>query len=356
MHRRRFLASLLTTATATALPRMVWADIGNPAFLAAGKLTDDDFVLHGLTDKGESLFHLPLPARGHAAAAHPTLAEAVAFARRPGAYALVLDCATGAVRHRLTPPDGRQFNGHGVYSADGAVLMTSEQMADTSDGRIGLWSVPDGYRRIGEWVSGGIGPHDMKRLPDGSLVIANGGIATDATDRSKLNIDSMIPNLTLLSPDGTALDQVTLDPALHKNSIRHLGLTADGRIAFGMQWEGDLAEPVPLVGLWTIGAAPALFTLPEAEAFSMNGYIGSVAAQGDRIAVTSPRGGAVMIFDTAGSLLATHHRADICGVAPVSGGFIATDGAGGIWDCNETALSPLGQNGTQWDNHLVALT
>ncbi len=79
------------------MPRVSWAEVGSPACLAAGKL-GAEFVLHGLTAQGDSLFQIGLPARGHAAAAHPTQALAVAFARRPGTFALVIDCLSGLVR------------------------------------------------------------------------------------------------------------------------------------------------------------------------------------------------------------------------------------------------------------------
>lgn len=346
--RRAFLAGL----AAASLPRLSWADAGSPAYLAAGKL-DAGFVLHGLTGAGQSLFRIDLPARGHAAAAHPDRPEAVAFARRPGTYALVLNCVTGAVTARLTPPEGRQFNGHGAFSPDGGLLMTSEVVAEGSEGRIGLWETR-GYSRIGEWASGGIGPHDMKRLADGRLIVANGGIQTDPGDRAKLNTDSMRPNLTLLSAEGRVLDQVELPAELHQNSIRHLALVGSG-VAFAMQWEGDPAEPVPQLGLWTPGQAPQLCPPAEAEAFAMQGYAGSIAASAGMIALTSPKGGVVMLFDSAGTPLATHRRADLSGVAPAPQGFVATDGQGAVWSCDGAGLMPLGQGDTLWDNHLVAL-
>lgn len=347
--RRAFLAGL----AATAIPRLCWADAGSPAFLAAGKYADA-FTLHGLTATGHSLFALPLPARGHAAAAHPDRPEAVAFARRPGTFALVINCATGAVTHRLTPPDTHQFNGHGAFSADGSLLMTSEVIADTSEGRIGLWDT-QGYRRFSDWPSGGIGPHDMKRLPDGRLVIANGGIRTDPDDRTKLNLDTMRPNLTLLSPDGTIADQAELPADLSQSSIRHLALTGPA-IAFAMQWEGDPALAVPQLGLWTPGREPTLCPPPEPEALTMQGYAGSIAATTTRIAITSPKGGAVMLFDTGGTHIATHRRADLCGVAQGPQGLIATDGQGAIWACDDAGLTPLTKTDAAWDNHLIALT
>ena len=322
-----------------------------PAFLAAGK-RGEDFYLHGLTATGTSLFQIALPGRGHAAAAHPSLAEAVAFARRPGTFALVIDCATGETRHHLTPPEGMQFNGHGAYSLDGSLLMTSEVVADTSEGRIGLWDTAH-YTRVTDWPSHGIGPHEVKRLPDGRLAVANGGIRTDPVDRTKLNIPDMRPNLSLLAQDGELLDQIEL-PDLAQNSIRHLALQGEA-IAFAMQWEGDPSEPIPQLGLWTPGSAPVLCTPPEAQAFTMQGYAGSIAATPDRILITSPKGGALMLFDAGGTHIATHHRPDLCGAASNGAGFTVTDGQGAIWSATDKALTPLSADATRWDNHLVAL-
>jgi hypothetical protein len=348
MRRRAFLASLAAACT----PRMSWADVGQPAFLAAGK-QGADFFLHGLSATGVSLFQLPLPGRGHAAAAHPTRAEAVAFARRPGTFALVIDCGAGQVAHRLAPPEGLQFNGHGAFSSDGTLLMTSEVVAETSEGRIGLWDASR-YTRLTDWPSHGVGPHEIRLLPDGRLAVANGGIRTDPVDRTKLNIPDMAPNLSILSPDGTLLDQTHL-PDLHQNSIRHLALAGQA-IAFAMQWEGDPSEPVPQLGLWIPGSAPILCEPAPEDAYAMQGYAGSVAATTDRILITSPRGGAAMIFAADGKHMATHRRADLCGAASHAGEFVVTDGLGAVWSADDAGLSPLTSGPTQWDNHLVALT
>jgi hypothetical protein len=352
--------SVLAGLAALCLPAPSWADVGNPRFLAAAK-QGEDYFLHGLTAAGESLFSLPLPARGHAATAHPHRPLAVAFARRPGVFALVIDCRDGRLLHSLTPPDGRQFNGHGTFSADGMILYTSEVIAETSQGRIGLWDT-NCFTRIGEWASGGIGPHDMKRLPDGRLVIANGGIVTDPRDRTKLNIPDMRPNLTLLDTDGTPLDQAELDPTLNRNSIRHLALTQTGSIAFAMQWEGDTTEAVPLLGLWTPGATPTLCAVPEPESLRMQGYAGSIAvAESGHIAITSPRGGLVQVFAADGRFLASQPRQDVCGIAALpGGGFLASDGMGALLRLtvkgDSIQTTALHSHPLAWDNHLVTLT
>lgn len=350
--RRSVLAGLGTLA----LPHPGWAATGNPAYLAAAIEPDGRAVLCGLTAAGETAFTLPLPARGHAAAAHPLRAEAVAFARRPGTFALVIGCGAGEVLARLSPPAGRQFNGHGAFSADGGRLYTSEVMAEGSAGRVGVWETA-GYTRIGEFASGGIGPHDLRLLPGGRMAVANGGIVTDPTDRTKLNLDTMRPNLTILTEDGRLEDQMELAPDLWQNSIRHLALARDGTIAFAMQWEGDPAEAVPLLGLWQPGQPLRLCPPPEDEALAMRGYATSVAFSGDgrQVALTSSKGGRVQIHDAAGMPVVSLSRADVSGIAPAPGGFLLTDGTGLVAALDGDGLHPLTRSPRAWDNHLVAL-
>lgn len=353
--RRGFLSGLLAAGTA---PRLGWAAAGDPAYLAAAKEPDGSFALFGLTAGGAQTFRVSLPARGHAGAGHPTRAEAVAFARRPGTFAMVIDCATGAVLHRLSPPEGRQFNGHGIFAEDGALLLTVEQIAEGSAGVIGLWDVAAGYARIGEYASHGIGPHDLRLMPDGrTLVAANGGIETDPTDRTKLNLDRMRPNLTYLDLSGRVLDQVVLAPDLAQNSIRHLALRGDGLVAFAMQWEGEPGAATPLLGLHRMGEAPILAEAPLADELTMKGYAGSVAfsAEGAEVAITSPRGGRMHRFAPDGAFLGAVSRTDICGLAAHPDGLIASDGLGGLLAVSEGRARVLAKASCAWDNHLVAI-
>jgi uncharacterized protein len=347
--RRIFLASL----AAAALPRASWADAGDPAFLAAAKLADETFALHGLSAGGDTLFSVPLPARGHAAAAHPSQPVAVVFARRPGTYALVLDAASGAIAHCLTPPANRHFNGHGAFSADGDLLFTAEQRANDSAGIIGKWET-QGFRRIGEMPSHGIGPHDLRRLADGSLIVANGGIATDPTDRTKLNLATMRASLAHLSGDGALISLTEMPPEFAQNSIRHMALIPGGGVAFALQWEGDLTEIVPLVGLWRDGKM-TLCDVPLGDGARMQSYAGSIAATNQLIAVTSSHGGVVQIYGMDGAFLRTFSRVDVSGVAAQGAGFMLTDGAGGITHLTVDGIAPLQIAPVAWDNHLVAL-
>ena len=89
----------------------------------------------------------------------------------------------------------------------------------------------------------------------------------------------------------------------------------------------------------------------------MKGYAGSIAWSGDQIALTSAKGGVAMLFDGTGAHLTTLERRDISGVASLpGGGFLASDGTGGLSRLGADGLTRLTQlPGVEWDNHLVAL-
>ncbi|EAQ23451.1 DUF1513 domain-containing protein [Roseovarius sp. 217] len=353
--RRRFIASLLATGVA---PRLGWAAVGNPAYLAAAKDLGGRFALYGLSEGGAVTFRVPLPARGHAGAGHPRRAEAVAFARRPGLFALVIDCASGDVLHRLAPPPGYHLNGHGVFAERGALLLTSEQKADSSEGMIGVWNVEAGYARAGSFSSGGIGPHEIRLMPDGAtLVVANGGVATDPDDRAKLNLATMRPNLSYLTLDGLLRDRFELDRDLHQNSIRHLAVRADGLVGFAMQWEGAPGAATPLLGLHRVGKAPVLAEAPLPDELAMQDYAGSVSfsGDGDELAITSPHGGRLHRFSDTGAFLGAISRSEICGLAPLRGGYLASDGLGGLMTIGRDGPAVLARLGCTWDNHIVTL-
>ena len=353
--RRSFLTTLLA---ATAAPALSWADAGDPAFLAAAREQDDIFALYGVGSDGTDRFRIALPARAHAGAVHPRRPLAVVFARRPGHFAIVLNCVTGATEATLSPPAGRLFQGHGTFSSDGETLFTSECDYATSEGRVGIWQ-RHGWTRIGEFATHGIGPHEIARLPGSeTLVVANGGIhTTPDTDRDKLNIATMRPNLAYLSPDGRDAQIIGLDADLHQNSIRHLALSDDGAVAFAMQWEGDKGLTPPLLGLHRLGEPVRLATAPEPSHSAMNNYAGSIALSGDgaRLAITSPKGGRVQVFDGTGAFVAEHLRAEVCGAARLGADLVTTDGSGGVFRLTDGGLEKLSLASRAWDNHVVAL-
>lgn len=337
-----------------------WAATG-ARWLASAKTGDEAYALLALREDGAEAFRLDLPARGHAAAAHPFEPVAVAFARRPGDFAMILNCEEGRETGRLQSPAGRHFYGHGVFSADGKRLFTTENDYESGEGRISVWDAEHGFERLGEFSSGGVGPHDVKLSADGaSLIVANGGIRTHpAAGRAKLNIPDMRPNIAFLSvADGALTQLVEPEESMRLNSLRHLALSGDD-VLIGAQWEGDRAETPPLVARLRVGEGLSWARAERREWAQMRAYAGSIAMSGagGSFVVTSPRGGVVLIFDAKNlALLRLLKIPDASGAAPAPAGFAVTSGEG-----RSFLLSGGGDirlraaHSTAFDNHLIAL-
>ncbi|WP_186766304.1 DUF1513 domain-containing protein [Falsiphaeobacter marinintestinus] len=354
MQRRSFLTSI----AAGLLVQPSWADTGGPRLLTAAIDERNRSWLIGLSGDGQEVFRRPIPSRGHAAAAHPHRPVAVAFARRPGQFAVILDCASGQELGRLTLPEGRHFYGHGAFTADGQHLLTTENAYDTGDGRIGIWDVADGYERIAEVPSGGIGPHEIIRLPDGSFAVANGGIQTHpGYGRAKLNLPDMRPNLAYLAADGTLLDMVEPPAALRQNSIRHIDCDATGRIVAAMQWQGHPLDPVPLAALHRRG--DPLQYLDHPETVRLKQYAGSVAMtrDGTEILVTGPKGDHLIRFDGVDGSPRSGQKLPLASGVAAFGDAFAVTFKGGIALAEGPDLHRVATPGALvWDNHLVSVS
>ena len=353
--RRDVLTGLAATAL---LPARAWSAVGSPVAISAAMRPDGSHILVGLGQDGSLTFQVSLPARGHAAAAHPYHAEVVATARRPGTYAVVIDCAQGLITQQLMAPEGRHFYGHATFSADGAYLFTTENAFETGMGRIGVWDRAQGFQRVDEFSSGGIGPHEIILLPDGDLAVANGGIRTHpASGRDKLNLDTMQSNLTILSANGIIIDEAILPEGHRLNSIRHITALPDGTIGCGCQWQGDLFETPALFAVYFGRSRLDFPEMDEAQLRSLQGYIGSVAhISQDQFVVTSPRGNSAVVIDSAGNVQNWYKSYDVCGVAATPRGeTLMSNGGGTIFKLSTDSRLQIAQHDLAFDNHLVGL-
>ena len=216
-------------------------------------------------DRGTEVARIVLPARGHDIAVRPTPGrdgpEVVVFARRPGNFAVVLGSGDRKPLWFSTRAD-RYFYGHGVFSADGRLLYTTENDFEAGVGRIGVRDATNGYMQIGELTSGGVGPHDLALMPDKrTLVVANGGIKTHPdTPRLELNLSSMEPSLAYVDAfTGDLVERHALSPAMHQLSIRHLAVGKEAPDIDGPDQDGvrfklsDYRGKVVLLYFWQHG-------------------------------------------------------------------------------------------------------
>ncbi|MBJ3774604.1 DUF1513 domain-containing protein [Acuticoccus mangrovi] len=329
---------------------------GAPAFVSCCRKPDGAFAAVVLDGDGRILFTEELDARGHGAAVSPDAGKAVVFARRPGRFAVVLDLARRERVAAFAPPEDRRFAGHGFFQPDGKVLYATENDFDGERGMIGVYDATDGFRRIGEFPTHGIGPHEALLLSDGrTAAVANGGILTHPDfPRLDLNIPTMEPSLALIDiATGDLLENAVLDPRLHQLSIRHIAEAGDGSVWFGGQYEGPKTDRVPLVGSLHRDRGLTLVEADDDIYAGMNQYVGSVAVSRDgaTVATTSPRGGCVVEWDVASlAPVRVRREADACGVAPRSVDFLVSTGSGHILAGEEERAVALA-----FDNHLMRI-
>lgn len=320
----------------------------------------------GFDATGRMVIDVRTPARVHDGAVDPGGRLAILFARRPGTFAVVIDLHRRRPIGLIRSPDRRHFYGHGVFAPDGRLVYATENDFHGERGVLGVYRIGADIARVGEIPSHGVGPHDVRLLGDGrTLVVANGGILTrPSLPRRKLNLATMAPSLCFIDRhDGRLMRRVALDRDLHQASIRHLAVGTDGKVAFAMQYEGPPSDQVPLIGVIDRRGAVRLYDRPASAIRSLRQYCGSVAfdRSGALLAVTSPRGNTLTIWDASASRLVAAHRIDdVCGIAPTARPlrFMASSGRGGLFDVDggRGAARPIvrpGATRAAWDNHLA---
>jgi uncharacterized protein len=363
--RRAFLGGLSIGALLPGLTAQAAAG-AEPLYISAKAASDGRFFVSGFDRDGAEAFDLPLPERGHGFTVHPTRAEGVIFARRPGTFALVVGLASGRMRTTIHSVPGRHFYGHGAYTQNGVILFATENDYATGEGVLGLYDARDGYRRIGEYRTYGIDPHDIRLLGDGTtLVVANGGILTHPdAPRAKLNLDSMEPSLVYVDArDGRLLAERRLSRELHQLSIRHLAVNREGAVGIAMQYEGPAGDLVPLVAIDRGRGELALLEADAGVTRRMQNYCGSAALDrtGSALGISCPRGNLVTLWDFAsGRFLRAVEVADGCGIAPgpVPLTFVVSSGRGGVYMVDahtgeRRTIAPELDPTDRWDNHLL---
>ncbi len=359
--RRALLAGAGACLASGLAPRAAAALATSEALvLAPAVRADGDFAVMVFGEKGDLIREIALPARGHDLAVHAASGRAVAFARRPGTFAVAFDILAREAPQVFVAASDRHFYGHGAYSADGKLLFATEDNITAGTGVIGTYDATDSYKRLGEFPTRGIGTHEAILMPDGkTLAIANGGIETlPDFGRQMLNVPSMDPSLVFTDLDGNLIAQHRLPKDIHQLSIRHMAVGADGMVWFGTQWEGDPLETPSLVGRASLEDGLALVSIPARELNEMRRYTGAMAASrdGTLISASAPRGGYVVHFSAeSGKYLGRTQIADLSGITGFGAkSILASNGEGLIEETEaDGAKAPkVRLPGVAFDNHL----
>jgi len=359
IERRDFLRAAGIGLAAALTPRAWAAALQSDAvFATAFQRRDGGYGAAILTERGELIHSIDLPDRGHDITFDPVHRRSVVFARQPGVFMIVFD-HTGRKEPTTIPSiAGRHFYGHGVFSPDGGLLYATENDFDNAAGMIGIYDASDDFRRIGEFPTHGVGPHEVILTGDGrTLAVANGGIETHPDfGRAELNIATMKPSLALIDRiTGDLVERHELPPELHQLSIRHMDMDAAGALWFGCQHRGPATETPLLVGRAVRGKEFRLIEMPEDIVGGFRNYIGSVAANraANTVAVSSPQGNRMVVIDTVTARVVAHRSIDeVCGLAPDGVGYMATTGTGNLVEPDGQLI---GKAEFAWDNHMLRI-
>lgn len=362
MHRRQVLKVGLG-GMAMALTPLGWALPAREEAAWLFSAVDDANGGHyvaGVALDGQARFMIEVPERCHGGCLRPTSRQAVLFARRPGTRMHVIDGDTRQLAHTIAAGEGYHFYGHGVFDLAGQHLYVTANRLEDSAGLVRVYDAANDYAHVRDMPLEGIGPHELRLMPDGNtLVIGLGGIQTHPDyGRVKLNLDTMAPALMLMDRhSGTILARHT--PSHHQLSCRHLDVGADGTVIAGYQFEGPEWEAHPLVCRLDADGHFSELALPQDLTANLQHYTASVAFSrvSAHVLVTAPRGNRVLLLDAGqGRLVASIALPDAAGArCDGDGGFLVSSGQGGLYRVSPDLATPtlLASLDILWDNHLT---
>ncbi len=324
-----------------------------------------DQYVGGVSLETGEVFGARIPLRAHGCAIDPCDPQRVLFfARRPGTAAFELRRDTMQARMLFETPAGRHLAGHGLFSRDGERVYTPEHDYENARGVLAVRRTSD-FSIVDEFDTGGIDPHEVAWLPDGRLLVANGGIMTHPrTFRRKLNVPTMDPSLCVLDADnGACLEQWRLPD--HLLSIRHLSVAASGVTAIGLQYEGEPGDAPGIVAVYAPGSGLRLLPSPQDGRTRFHGYVASIAISEFQqlIAAACPYGNGVACWSTANDeYLGFVAASENYGLSRLADGtIVASQRDGTAYEIDKTPLRshflqldsefPL-----RWDDHWVAVT
>ncbi len=232
---------------------------------------------------------VPVPSRPHGFALDGE-GGWLAVAGRTGDWLLRMDAQGRTQWQRESSP--RRFNGH-VALADGAVFTSETDPVADQAYLVRRRADTLAVERI--WPVHGRDAHQFTAGPDGSLIVAVGGIprGADGHKRRGWPVESSV--LQMDARRGEAMARWTLpDPAL---SIRHLAWSwgAEPRLGLALQAEhpqADARSSAPLLALWS----PQGLQLPLMGG-DLQGYAGDLCpAPGGGFVLSAQKGGRALLW------------------------------------------------------------
>lgn len=356
INRREFLLSGASLVFSSLLPFKASAGTTQPILISACQHKSGLYYGAAVTLDGQVIFAIPLPERVHDCLYIEEKNSVIFFGRSPSQHCYIVDFSTKYIVATMTTRENHHYYGHGVFQKETGRLYLTENNYKTGQGIIGIYNVNDDYRRVGAFFSYGVGPHQLGLLSDQkTLVVANGGLLTHpGLSEEALNLDSFESSLTYIdTQNGARVDQFFCPD--RQNSLRHIALDSQDRVFIGAQAYSEDTPPL----IYVHGGEDNLQAMEADELTWLRhkDYTASLAVVGDTLAVTSPRGNVISLWDTQSNqcsrIINSHDVAGVC--VSSDNTFVATSGFGAIKQLSFFGDGTASENTTEtefaWDNH-----
>ncbi|MCX8017140.1 MAG: DUF1513 domain-containing protein [Rhodocyclaceae bacterium] len=307
MRRRDFLQAAIAGAALAGLPRL--APAATPprrAIVGAawrGPKPTDPYFAGALEADWETRsltirYAVPLPTRPHGLIAEEDGGLTI-LAVRPGAWLLRCDGAGKIVRQvRLEDEGETRLGGHAIVAADGKRLFATGTDFKTGQGRL-LVRERESLKKLDEWATHGIDPHQLLTDGTGHLLVANGGVPRTHEDR-KVDLERMDSSLVRIDAEnGRLLGQWRLDD--RRLSMRHLAWNRDPRedgALLGIAMQAEHAEAQKRAAAPVLAVFDGERLIVPTTANDGVGYCGDIAP--------AHRGGFVVSSNQSGQALLWH--------------------------------------------------
>ena len=376
LQRRQWLVFAAALAGAT-YPPVAWASAGPVQRLGATWQSASGHHQVGVLTLGGAALQvsaaLDVPTRAHGVWAEPG-GGLLAVSRRPGDWLLRWQPGSGAALWAWAEAD-RAFNGHVIASADRRTLYTTETDLETGQGLIGVRDAAS-LEKTGEWPSHGMDPHELLLDAGGSLLVANGGIPTQAeSGRAKLHMERMDSSLVRLdAASGELQGQWRLPDK--RLSLRHLawGPVADdsasgsgnknGQRLLGIAMQAEHDNPLARAAAPVLAVFDGrqLRTHDAGASLPIHGYGGDIVCVNGRFAVSCPHDNGVALWQGSGSWSGFMPLQQACALASHRAGIGAPGPSlwiggsqGALAQAGTGDLSAASLDGMKLDNHWTML-
>ena len=315
---------------------------------------------------GNLINSFKLPLRAHDSLYLPGTNKIVVISRRTGNKIFILNLKSNKISKIIHAPDYRHFYGHGVYCDKTKFLYVTEnnyKFNDERSGSIAIYDTKKDFSRIGEFITYGIGPHEIKIFRD-TIIIANGGVLTHPDfPRIKLNLKDIQSNITRVNINNGELKQKLQLNKKYKNlSIRHFDIDRNNNIYAGCQVYNKVEQASENLVFSCKSNKLKSFSISESLSKELKNYTGSIKLNIDNneIYASFPRGNHLISWNINDHKVKKIIRInDVCGMsyAKKKKIFLISDGQGNIYSNSlNHNLSKFYSSKFNFDNHFINFT